>query len=80
MDLRIELLGGFKVTVDREPIPDSSRRLRKARNVIKLLALASGHRLHREQLVELLWPELGPDAAINNLHMRPIVNLRPGFQ
>src|SRR5205823_5882868 len=40
---------------------------RKAASLLKLLALAPGHTLHREQLVEWLWPDLGPDAARNNL-------------
>lgn len=68
MDLHIELFGGFQVSVQKNPVPDSSWRLRKARNVVKLLSLSSGHRLHREQLLELLWPDLEADAAINNLH------------
>jgi predicted ATPase/DNA-binding SARP family transcriptional activator/DNA-binding CsgD family transcriptional regulator len=42
-------------------------RLGKAANLVKLLALASGHRLHREQLMDLLWPDLGLRAASNNL-------------
>ena len=36
--------------------------------LVKLLALAPGHRLHREQLLDALWPELDPVAAANNLH------------
>ena len=35
--------------------------------MVKLLALAPGHRLHREQLMESLWPDLDPDAAGANL-------------
>ncbi|MCI0584490.1 MAG: AAA family ATPase [Chloroflexi bacterium] len=35
--------------------------------MIKLLALASGHRLHREQLMDALWPDLKPSAAGSNL-------------
>src|SRR5262249_29482346 len=34
----------------------------------KLLALTPGHRLHREQLLDALWPDLEPEAAVNNLH------------
>ncbi len=30
---------------------------------MKLLALAPGHRLHREQAMDLLWPDLGRNAA-----------------
>jgi DNA-binding SARP family transcriptional activator len=42
-------------------------RLRKARALLKLLALTPGHRLHREQAFETLWPERDPAAAANNL-------------
>src|SRR5215217_542118 len=43
-------------------------RLRKARSLIKLLALAPEHRLHRGQVLEALWPDLGTHNASNNLH------------
>ena len=43
-------------------------RLRKAAGLVKLLALAPHHRLHREQLMEALWPDLVPRSAANNLH------------
>jgi DNA-binding SARP family transcriptional activator len=42
--------------------------LRKAAMIVKLLAPAPNHRLHREQVVDLLWPELTSKAAENNLH------------
>jgi predicted ATPase/DNA-binding SARP family transcriptional activator/DNA-binding CsgD family transcriptional regulator len=64
---RIRLLGGFEVSVDARTIEDSSWRLRKAAGLVKLLALAPGHRLHRERVMDLLWPHLGTKAASNNL-------------
>ncbi len=67
-DVAIKLLGGFVATRDGEPVAGSRWRLRKGRELVKLLALAAGHRLHREQLMEALWPELDPAAAANNLH------------
>src|SRR6266581_4443432 len=66
--LSIRLLGGFHVTVGPRLIHDGDWRLRKTKNLVKLLALAPGHRLHREQLMEVLWPDQDPDAAANNLH------------
>jgi DNA-binding SARP family transcriptional activator len=36
-------------------------------SLVKLLALAPGHRLHREQVIDLLWPGSGKKAASNNL-------------
>ncbi len=35
---------------------------------MKLLALADGHRLHREQAMDALWPDRGPGPAANNLN------------
>ncbi len=64
----IKLLGGFVATCDGEPVAGSRWRLRKARELVKLLALAPRHRVHREQLMEALWPELDPAAGANNLH------------
>jgi len=67
VDLRIWLLGGFRVTVDGSPVADASWRRNKAKAIVKLLALASRHRLHREQLMDVLWPDLAPEAAAGNL-------------
>jgi two-component SAPR family response regulator len=65
--LRIRLLGGFSVSVGESKVDESAWRLRKAASLIKLLALAPSHRLHRERAMDLLWPELGKKAASNNL-------------
>ncbi len=67
-DTRIELLGGFSAVVDGRPVPEGAWRLKKARELVKLLALAPQHRLHREQAMDTFWREKGPDAAANNLH------------
>ena len=67
--LRVWLLGGFEVAVElSRTIEEGKWRLKKAASLIKVLALAKGHRLHREQAMELLWPDLDPEAALNNLH------------
>jgi predicted ATPase len=68
MTVNVTLLGGFMATVDGVAVPDSSWRLKKARELVKLLALARGHRLHRDQALDVLWRELAPAAAANNLH------------
>ena len=65
--LRIWLFGGFRLIRGTREIAAAEWRLRKARNLIKLLALTPGHRLHREQVMEALWPHLEVAAAINNL-------------
>jgi DNA-binding SARP family transcriptional activator len=66
--VRIRLLGGFKVCVGQRRIGEGEWRLRKARVLLTLLALAPGHRMHREQAMERLWPGLSSEAAVNNLH------------
>jgi predicted ATPase/DNA-binding SARP family transcriptional activator/DNA-binding CsgD family transcriptional regulator len=65
--VRVRLLGGFQVSVGERIIEANEWRLRKAASLIKLLALAPNHRLHREQAMETLWSELGARAASNNL-------------
>jgi predicted ATPase/DNA-binding SARP family transcriptional activator len=66
--VRVRLLGGFGVWVGPGLIEEDRWRLRKARSLIKLLTLAPGHSLHREQVMEALWPGLGVRKASNNLH------------
>jgi predicted ATPase/DNA-binding SARP family transcriptional activator/DNA-binding CsgD family transcriptional regulator len=67
--LRIWLLDGFRISVgSSRSIGEDEWRLKKAGSLLKLLALAPAHRLHREQAMDLLWPELGSKAAANNLH------------
>src|SRR5215208_2271157 len=65
--VRIRLLGGFSVSVGSRTIQEGVWRLRKAAALVRLLALAPGHRLHREQIMDALWPDLGRRAASNNL-------------
>jgi predicted ATPase/DNA-binding SARP family transcriptional activator len=66
--LWIELLGTFRVRVGDEVLAAEVWRRRKVRSLVKLLALAPHYRLHREQVMELLWPDAGPQAALNSLH------------
>ena len=66
--LRIWLLGGMRVTCGKHEIADVDWRLTKARNIVKLLAIAPGHQLHREYLMDLLWPDLSAGSADNNFH------------
>jgi|SRR5215204_2845511 len=65
--VRVKMLGGFSVGVGSRTIGQNEWHLRRAAALIKLLALAPNHRLHREQIVDLLWPHLGRRAASNNL-------------
>jgi DNA-binding SARP family transcriptional activator len=66
-DIRIGLSGGFRVEVDGRSTPEEAWRQRKPAALVKLLSLAPRHRLHREQVMDALWPELAPAAAAANL-------------
>jgi predicted ATPase/DNA-binding SARP family transcriptional activator/DNA-binding CsgD family transcriptional regulator len=65
--VRVWLLGSFRVSVGSRIITQDAWRLRKAATLVKLLALAPGHRMHREQAMDLLWPDSGRKAASNSL-------------
>src|SRR5215204_1456708 len=65
--VRVWLLGGFRVDVGSRTITQDAWRLRKAAALVKLLALAPGHRMHREQAMDVLWPDSGRKAASNSL-------------
>src|SRR5215204_611251 len=58
--LRNPLLGQIFIKKD-------AWRLKKAAALLKVLPYAPGNRLHREQVMEMLWPELGRKTASNNL-------------
>jgi predicted ATPase/DNA-binding SARP family transcriptional activator len=62
-ELAVRLLGGFQVEVRGRAVPDDAWRLRRAKTLIKLLALTPERRMHREQIAEALWPEGEGSAA-----------------
>lgn len=60
-DVRITTMGGFRVSVDDEPVPASAWGSRQARLVCKRLAVAVDRPVPRDELADLLWPdELDP--------------------
>ena len=61
------MLGQFRVRVDGRPVADAEWRRARSVALVKLLALAGRHRLHREQAMEALWPEMAPEASSANL-------------
>ena len=65
--LAIQLFGRFSVAVDGVSISGDAWRSRRAADVLKLLALAPAHRMHRAQVMEALWPESEPQASGANL-------------
>jgi DNA-binding SARP family transcriptional activator len=66
--MRIQLLGAFTVQVQGIAVQAGQWRLRKAKVLVAMLALAPAQRRHREQVLDRLWPDLEPAAAARNLH------------
>jgi predicted ATPase/DNA-binding SARP family transcriptional activator len=75
-ELRIDLLGGFRVSAGKTTVDEAAWRLRKARGLVKLLSLTPEHCLHREQVIEALWPDREATAASNNLRQALFVARR----
>lgn len=67
-DVRIELLGRFDVHVDGSLTGAGTLGRRQAASLLKLLALDPGHAIHRERLLDLLWPDDALDEALPKLH------------
>src|SRR5918992_3405998 len=65
--VRLRLLGGFSVWVRSRVVAEGEWHLRKSKSLVKLLALAKGHRLYREQAMDALWPDSSRKAVSNNL-------------
>jgi predicted ATPase/DNA-binding SARP family transcriptional activator len=64
----IRLLGGFEVIVDGHRILEDSWSRHDSAALVKLLALSRGHRLHREQVLDALWPDLLVERSAPRLH------------
>ncbi len=68
MDVHITMLGGFSVALGPRAIPPATWSRRGAASLVKLLALAEGRRMHREQVMDELWPDLPLEVAGPRLH------------
>lgn len=66
-NVRIEVLGRFRVVVGGREIAEGQWPARRARELVALLALADGHRLPRDWVIEQLWPHLDAEAGAANL-------------
>src|SRR6185437_15431536 len=68
MRVEIDLLGGFAVRVGGRLIPPGRWHRRQAAALVKLLALAPRRTVHREQVIDALWPGTAVDDAAPRLH------------
>ncbi|MFE6761341.1 ATP-binding protein [Streptomyces sp. NPDC057689] len=67
--VRIHLFGGFRVTRDGGPALAERWPRQTAQSLVKLLAVVPGHRLHREQVIDVCWPDADPQAAQGSLRV-----------
>ncbi|MFB8082947.1 AAA family ATPase [Streptomyces sp. NPDC056013] len=67
--LRLHLFGGFRATRDHGPALAERWPRPGARALVKLLAVTPGHRLHRDQAVDVCWPDADPQAALRSLRV-----------
>jgi DNA-binding SARP family transcriptional activator len=65
--VRVTLFGGLVVEVGDHRTTGTAWPTRRSAELVALLALREGHRLVRDQAVDLLWPHLGADAGAANL-------------
>lgn len=65
--LAIRLLGGFAVAVGPVAVPDAQWHVRRAAELVKILALAPRHRMPRESVIEALWPGSDPGSGMTNV-------------
>ena len=66
-DVRVEVLGGFRVLLDGLAVDEGAWPGRRSAELVQLLALSPRHRLLRDEVLEAMWPHLDPDAAAANL-------------
>ncbi|MCL4681449.1 MAG: GAF domain-containing protein [Rhodocyclaceae bacterium] len=66
--LALRCFGPLKIFCDGEKIPVDAFKRRKALRLLKTLVLMRGTPIHRDRLIELLWPDCSQPAAVNRLH------------
>jgi DNA-binding SARP family transcriptional activator/pimeloyl-ACP methyl ester carboxylesterase len=64
----IRLLGDLEMHIGARTVPASAWRRRDAAALVKVLALNPDRRLHRERVLDTLWPDLSPADAAPRLH------------
>jgi DNA-binding SARP family transcriptional activator len=66
--LDVRCFGGFELFVDGAA-PCLDRVRPRSRALLRLLSLYAGQPVHREVIVEAMWPQLDASAATHNLHV-----------
>jgi DNA-binding SARP family transcriptional activator len=66
--VRLRCLGGFELEIDGKPVDWPPLRPR-SRALLLLLAIHHGRDVHRERLIDTLWPEAPTGAGTHRLHV-----------
>ena len=66
--MSVRLFGDFAVEVDGRVVGIDGFARRAGARLVQLLALAPGRRLHRERVLDALWPDAVGEVAANQLH------------
>ncbi len=64
--LRVQTLGAFRLWRGAEEVPHREWQRKKALQLFLLFLAHHGQVLHREQICDLLWPEMAPDDAVRD--------------
>ncbi|MEV6699775.1 AAA family ATPase [Streptomyces sp. NPDC051453] len=67
--LRLHLFGGFAATRDGGPAPAERWTRPSAQTLVKLLAVVPDHQLHREQAMDICWPDADQQSATGSLRV-----------
>jgi DNA-binding SARP family transcriptional activator len=59
--LQIYCLGDFRVERDRAALSDSAWKSKRAKTLLKMLLARDDHKLLRDQVMDVLWPEADPE-------------------
>jgi DNA-binding SARP family transcriptional activator/tetratricopeptide (TPR) repeat protein len=68
MRVEIGLMGAFTLGIDGVEVPPDRWHGRGAAALVKLLALQPRTRLHRDRVIDALWPDVDLDSAVPRLH------------
>ncbi|HET9921012.1 MAG TPA: AAA family ATPase, partial [Ktedonobacteraceae bacterium] len=77
--LEVSTLGRFELRRGLEPLAGGNWSRRKVRDLFKLLLSVEQHRLHREQVQEILWPASTMEQAANSFG-KTLYLLRRAFE
>ena len=67
-DVSIRLLGGLEIRVGDRIVDAAATGRRDPTRLAGYLALTPGHRAHREQVFDALWPDVDLEDVANRLH------------